>query len=375
MSERLLHEQSPQNPQEGFYDRLREKHLLHYEGCGNQLGVVPLTLAGYPLEAGDAWKADPTLRKMLTEWGREINSDSVMVITGDPLNADEQKYHVSMTVFEPNGDDGSGLGGGLSTMCGNGIRAVARYVQEYVRDNGGDPDLRTVKIKSGSGERNVEIEGENFVVDMGEFTTAPKDLAQYVRQPSLLRRKGSQAGADGRYIDAPIPAEIQRKLADYTSAKTWSIGLNGTRNEAGAIDGEPHIIIEIPRNEVDDIDQLRALAVAAGPVVTKNLGYFPGEINVNFVVYDHVDDEGRLVIWNATHERNLGDDADHSVTAACGTGSTVAGGVMFEKYGANAVNRTVVVKNTGGDLEITPSKTEDKSLLMKGPANKVIETQ
>ncbi|HEX9061782.1 MAG TPA: hypothetical protein VF941_16510, partial [Clostridia bacterium] len=299
-----LHEQAPQNPQEGFYDRLRERYLLPYEGCGNKLGVVPLTLAGYPPEAGDAWKADPTLRKMLTEWGREMNSDSVMVITGDPLNADQQGYHVSMTVFEPNGDDGSGLGGGLSTMCGNGIRAVAKFAREYSRDAGGDPDLRQVQIMSMSGLRNVDVEvdgeKEMFIVDMGEFTTTPQDLAQYVKQSEWFRR-GSKTGRNGQYIDAQIPRSIRGDLARFTSASRWSIGLNGTRNAAGAIDGEPHIVIEIPRAEIDDLDQLRALAVVAGPIVTKNKRYFPAEINVNFVVVDdHVDDEGRLVIWNAT---------------------------------------------------------------------------
>lgn len=357
--------------QERFYDNLQNNMHL-YEGCGNMLGVVPLTLAGYP-EEGDAWKSDPKLRGILTQWGKDINSDSVMVIQGDPLKVDEQGYHVSMTVFEPNGDDGSGLGGGLSTMCGNGIRAVAAFVREYVADHGVDPDLKNVKIMSMSGLRNVEVEGDDYVVDMGEFTTDPRDLSQYIRRPGWFsRRESFDTGKAGRYIDATIPKSIRDRLSRFTSSTTWSIGLNGTREASGAIDGEPHIIIEIPRTEVGTIEELRALAVAAGPSVTKDLELFPSEINVNFVVVDGVDSEGKLVIWNATHERNLGSDPDHSVTAACGTGSTVAGGVMLEKYGSQARNKTVVVKNTGGDLVITPSLTVDKSLLMKGPANRVV---
>ncbi|MBI2420928.1 MAG: hypothetical protein HYV38_02480, partial [Candidatus Levybacteria bacterium] len=79
------------------------------------------------------------------------------------------------------------------------------------------------------------------------------------------------------------------------------------------------------------------------------------------------------VIWNCTHERNLGDDPDHSVTASCGTGSTVAGGIMFEKYVSDPT-QVVLVKCTGGDLEITKSPTSS-SLLMKGPAQRVNQAE
>src|SRR3990167_8039536 len=108
------------------------QNLHVFEGCQNILGVVPLTLAGY--QESDQWKKDPKLRRLLTDWGKRIMSDSVMVLTGDPLKAEEQGYHVRMEVFEPSGDDGSGLGGGISTMCGNGVRAVAAYVMEFLPD-------------------------------------------------------------------------------------------------------------------------------------------------------------------------------------------------------------------------------------------------
>lgn len=328
-----------------------------FEGCGNMLGVVPLTLAGYTGDK-DEWKQIPELRDMLTKWGREIKSDSVMVLTGDPRKLDEQEgYHVRMAVFEPNGDDGSGLGGGVSTMCGNGVRAVAAWVREFY------PDLDEALIETGSGLRKIKIEGDQYLVDMGEMVNSASDLADYVNSES------AKPNEEGEYLDAEIPEEILRELGKFTPAKTWSIGLTGTRNEAGNIDGEPHTVIEVPREQVANIDELRELAVAAGPIITKNLDIFPQEMNINFIVRDGIDEEGRFVIWNCTHERNLGDDADHSVTAACGTGSTVSGGVMFEKYVSDKT-QTVLVKNTGGDLEISLHENPG-TLIMKGPASRV----
>lgn len=335
------------------------QNLHIFEGCQNKLGIVPLTKAGY--DGGlDGWKTDPQLRKLLTNWGKEIKSDSVMVLTGDPLKFDEQDgYHVTMDVLEPNGDDGSGLGGGLSTMCGNGVRAVAAYVKESL------PDVQEVVVKTRSGIRNIKIEkgsnGEDlFVVNMGELTTRAKDLASYVNQAKLV------PNLEGQYVNYPIPQEVRQRLAEIVDAKTWSIGLNGDR-EAGEINGEPHLVIEVPRDQVEDIADLRRIAVEVGPIITKNLDLFPQEMNANFIVRDGVDEKGRFVIWNCTHERNLGIDPDHSVTAACGTGSTVAGGLMFVKY-VEDFSQTVLVKCTGGDLEIAKN---GNSFLMKGPAQRV----
>lgn len=338
-----------------FFEKLPHYFNL-FEGCGNMLGVVPLTLAGY--EEGDGWKNDPRIRKILTRWGKEINSDSVMILTGDPTKLDEQGYHVKMFVFEPNGNDESGLGGAVSVMCGNGVRAVAAWVREF------DPELKKVFLMTMSGLRTIAIEGELYIVEMGEFGNSAVDLSPYVKKERAPFNK------EAKYLNVPIPQTILKDLSKYTSAKTWSIGLTGTRHPNGNIDGEPHVVIEIPRREIENIEGLRKLAVAAGPIITKNLEIFPLEVNANFVVVEGQDESGKFVIWNCTHERNLGDDSNHSVTAACGTGSTVAGGVMFEKY-VKAPSQTVLVKCTGGDLEIANGNSKPMSLLLKGPANRV----
>jgi diaminopimelate epimerase len=355
-------------PMETFYENL-EANMHLFEGCGNMLGIVHLDMAGYPGING-SWKRDAKLRATLARWGKCVNSDSVMVLFGDPAKYKEQehegqKYHVSMSVFEPRGDDHSGLEGGISTMCGNGVRAVAAYVLES------QPSLKDVQILTMSGVRRISIEqgadGENlYTVGMGEFVTSAKDLSPYVRGDRV------EANASGEYIDSPIPASVLEKLPEeLQDVATWSIGINGDHDH-GKIDGEPHVVIEVPSDRVTNISELRAIAVKVGPIITKDLDLFPEEINVNLITRVGLDGEGRYVIWNCTHERNLGDSPDHSVTQACGTGCTVAGGVVFNRYLDNDTSKVVLVKNTGGDLEITINSAADSlRMLKKGPAHRI----
>src|SRR4051812_1490882 len=89
-----------------FIDNLFHKVRV-YEGCHNMIGIVPLTLAGYPELRN--FKRDGELRALLEVWGKMIHSDSVMVLKGDPTKLKEQGYHFEMTVFEPNGSPKSNL--------------------------------------------------------------------------------------------------------------------------------------------------------------------------------------------------------------------------------------------------------------------------
>lgn len=335
----------------GFYKKLAQR-LEVFDGCGNVLGVVPLTEADYP-DASD-FREDPELRGFLQRWGREIGSDSVMVLTGHPGRVDELGYHYAMFVFEPNGEDLMGLPGGISTMCGNGVRAVAAFLRQRY------PIAVDARIMTLSGIRIVEFDEDLFTVDMGKLTFNAADLETYV--------DSSQAFVDGkgRYLDVPIPESIVKQLSPITSAKSWSIGLTGDRIN-GRIDGEPHVVIEIPANEASDLVALRKIAVGVGPIITKNSRLFPKEINVNLIIQAGSNEDKKMTILNCTHERNLGNDAEHSVTQACGTGSTVAAGFIMEK---NSGLHQVEVKCLGGNLTIL-KKSGSESLFMKGPAVKV----
>ncbi len=62
----------------------------------------------------------------------------------------------------------------------------------------------------------------------------------------------------------------------------------------------------------------------------------------------------RLSILNCTHERNLGNNPHHSVTASCGTGSTAAGAIMLTK---NKLKK-IIVKCLGGRLIIEKRQSQ-----------------
>ena len=302
------------------------KKSFSYEGCGNRLLIIHLQQQFNPL--------DNILRKNLRDLGLRNNADSVLVITGDPLKFLKQGYHVAMYVFEPRGVDSYNpdLFGSWSTMCGNGVRAVTRYLIDRGKLN--------CLIKTGSGTRQVSILSDNqFRVCMGKFTMEKKYLKKYIRDFNFHNL---------------IPPQYR------SGVKTIIAGLNGDASEDGAIDGEPHLAIFLPGKF--HLNQLMYLAKVLGPAVTANRAVFPECINTNFVVLGKRN--GRNLTVNAcTFERGV-----TYVTKACGTGATVIGSYLLSK---NPLLSKVNVRMPGGMLVI--EQLEDQ-YYMTGPANPLPET-
>lgn len=315
-----------------------------YDACGNIIGIAPLSQVNYH---GD-FRNDFALRTFLLEWGQKNNCDSIMVLTGDPRLRKSQGYHVKMYVFEPKGNDSSRLPGGVSTMCGNGVRAVAHFIGQVV-DN-----TDTLEIMTGSGLRNISIQGNNFYqVNMGKFFSQASALSRYINTKKVQSR-------NGYFIDSPIPEDIRKLISKYVSVANWSIGLNGDIDSNGNIDGEPHVVLFLDQN-IKDIFYLRRVAMQIGPLITKNLELFPYEINANFVVNSRKNKDSISVLL-CTHERNLGSNPQHSVTAACGTGSTAVGALISKKYKLTD-KQMVNVFSPGGKLMISKRK---ENLFMTG---------
>ena len=329
-----------------FYSLLH-KTIRLYDACGNIIGIVPLGQIGY---RGD-FRKDSTLRTFLCEWAKRNSCDSIMILSGRPEFKDVQGYHVRMYVFEPEGTDDSGLTGAISTMCGNGVRAVAHFIERIL------PNTNHVQIMTESGIRDVFVKGNNFYqVNMGRFFSDTPALSQYINT-NIIRAKNTY------FIDSPIPEDLKRAINKYVSASSWSIGLNGDVNSNGKIDGEPHVVIFLDQ-VIKDIYYLRSIAKQLGPLITKNLALFPYEINVNFASIDPKlkGDKKEASVLLCTHERNLGNDPNHSVTAACGTGSTVVGALIFQKY--DLTDKHVLnIHVPGGKLVISKS---NENLFMEG---------
>lgn len=295
-----------------------------YDGCGNRLLIVHLTHGFNPNDA--------TLRNHLTYLGKSYQTDSVLVLTGNPSYILQQGYHVTMDVFEPRGKDRRHpeLTGTWSTMCGNGVRAVARYLL--------DKGLLSVFIQTRSGNRNIAILPHNqFRVCMGEFTTDAHDLQRYVRGDvtKLFRHQ--------KNVD----------IANFI------FGLNGTR-EHGIIDGEPHLVVFL-NNSLPSVEALMKLCTIVAPAITTNRSYFPQDINTSLVILGEQDGKTQSVIA-CTFERGV-----EYVTGSCGTAATVIGSYLLSH---NKNIEQVRVQMPGGILTI--ESDPQNRYYMTGPANPVV---
>lgn len=304
-----------------------------YSGNGNIIGVV-LFKDNLPTD----YKTNAHLREGLAAWGRGHDADSSMLLTGDPNQSESQKYHFRMDVFEPLGSDGLGAVGSWSAMCGNGLMAISLFYEDYFEqlDKGSQ-----VQVQTQSGLRTLtKVVNSRYSACMGEFTHNPNDLVKYVSSNAL--------SGNSEVLQNPV---LIPQISDFTN--DWSIGLSGSRDERNEIDGEPHLIL-IGRvgDQSCSITELRKEAVRLGQSVTKNTEFFPNEINANFVVVQGNDHNRKQIATIAcTHERGLGDNPDHCVTDACGTGATAIAATLYRLY--NLDDKYLVnVQMPGGLLQV-----------------------
>lgn len=287
-----------------------------YSGNGNILGIVYLQ----NFKTFDDLKNQSILRKILSSWGIENNVDSVMVLINSPSSFGLNRYHFGMYVFEPRGSDNSGLAGSWSAMCGNGVMAVALFYENNFKQLEVGENLVLFTL---SGLREVEkISNAKYSVKMGEFTNNAKDLRNYVNTDLI----------DSKFL-FNIKVNEQIKLQDIDKI---SIGLSGDPDENGFINGEPHAVIILNNNEIpihlnitEKKQIVRNIALANGQKITKNFEFFPFEINANFAYID-ANSNGEVDVIACTHERGLGNNPEHSITGACGTGSTAIGATLYK---------------------------------------------
>jgi diaminopimelate epimerase len=201
--------------------------------------------------------------------------------------------------------------GGEVEMCGNGIRALAKYVWDR-----GLSEKDTLDIDTMAGIIKPAREGELVRVDMGE--------------PELEGRK-IPVSLDGRVLDHPIKVDHKDFLVTCVSM------------------GNPHAVVF-----VEDVAGFPVTFY--GPMI-ENHELFPNRINVEFVEVMN-GSEIKVRVW----ERGAGE------TMACGTGACASAVASNLK---ELTGREVVVHLDGGDLKIEWS--EDNHVFMTGPATEVFE--
>lgn len=195
-------------------------------------------------------------------------------------------------------------------MCGNGIRAFAKYIYDNSLAEG-----EILKIETLAGIKEIKRE---------------------------------------KYLTGINNEEIDEYVVNMGQPKVWGkTELEILDNKIETINisiGNPHAVIFVENVDNIQIDKI-------GPII-ENYKYFPQKTNVEFV---QILDKNliKVRVW----ERGSGE------TLACGTGSCAA---VIAGVTNNLTKRKVKVLLQGGELEIDWNE-QDNNVYMKGIATKVFD--
>jgi diaminopimelate epimerase len=243
------------------------------------------------------------LAKLVSDRHFGVGGDGIILVL--PSEAADFR----MRIFNPDGSE--------AEMCGNGIRAFARYVYEH-----GLTGKTDMLVQTGAGLIRPILK-----VERGRVVSVRVDMGE----PRLAR---SEIPMTGRPANKPVIGEVLE--VDGRSLQVTCVSM-----------GNPHCV-----SFVEDVEE--APVAELGPLV-ENHAAFPARTNVEFV---QVLDRGnvRMRVW----ERGAGE------TLACGTGASASqvACVLNE-----LTERSAEVHLRGGVLGI--EWAEDNHVYMTGPGAEV----
>ena len=271
-------------------------------GCGNDYVYVDCT---------EHMLANPSAAAIAV-------SDRHFGVGGDGLIliCPSDKADFRMAMYNADGSEGS--------MCGNGIRCVAKFVYDK-----GLTDKTTLNIETKAGIKTLELTVEDGKVSLVKVNMGMPDFrAEAVPVVGLGREvPGLGEGVVGQTVTV--------------AGKPWTMTCLSM--------GNPHAVVW-----VDDVASLPLEQI--GPAF-EHAPYFPDRVNTEFVqvLNDH---EITRRVW----ERGSGE------TLACGTGACAS---VAACYLNGRTGTQVMVHLRGGDLAVELG--EDGCIYMTGPATTVFE--
>ncbi|MFT4045775.1 MAG: diaminopimelate epimerase [Solimonas sp.] len=269
-------------------------------GAGNDFVVVDGTRVPF--------QPSPALLQRLTDRRYGVGCDQVLVI--EPPSRGDVDF--DYRIFNA---DGSEVG-----QCGNGSRALARFVRER-----GLSPKDAIRVRTQTSVLELRhVDGDRYRVDMGVPKLEPRDIP----------------------FDAAARAERYTLTLDALTPEG-----GGASVEIGAANlGNPHAVLRVA-----DVDH--APVGELGPRIQRHAA-FPEGVNVGFL---QIVDRGRVRL--RVYERGAGE------TLACGSGACAAV-VVGRLWGL--LDARVDVQVRGGQLTIE-WQGEGRPVLMTGPAETVFE--
>ncbi len=273
--------------------RIMKLRFTKMHGAGNDFVVIDATR--------EPFRPTPALLQRLTDRRFGVGCDQVLVI--EPAGAADVDFNYR--IFNADGSE--------SGQCGNGARALARYVHEA-----GLSDKDAIRVRTATATMSLgRAPGGLFRVDMG----AP------------------------RFEPAQIPFQGSARAERYTLALPV-----GGSVEVGVVNmGNPHAVLLVDDVDVAPVAEL-GVAIQAHPA-------FPQSVNVGFLQVISPQ-QGRLRVY----ERGAGE------TLACGSGACAAAvvGRLWGRFDAH-----VDLQLRGGTLTIEWEGGDNQPVLMTGPAETV----
>ena len=271
-------------------------HFVKWQACGNDFVFVN----GFEEKLEEVTKH--TAEICDRHFG--IGADGIIFV----LPSD--KAALRMRIFNADGSE--------AEMCGNGIRAFAKWAHEL-----GLVKEKRISVETGAGILYPELEEDGLVkVDMGK--------------PHLDAKEIPTVG----FSKSPV---IDETLSNEKNGKSYQVTCVSM--------GNPHCVIFVDDAEAVDV-------AGEGPNLETD-PHFPKKTNVEFVEQlspSHL----RMRVW----ERGTG------ITMACGTGTcaTVVAAILNGKVSGGAD-----VTLDGGELHIEWDGSPESHVFMTGPAKKVFE--
>lgn len=251
-----------------------------------------------------------------------IGADGLLVISAPGAGMDLPAGHaVCMRMFNADGTE--------SSMCGNGLRCVAKYVVDRKLAAPGDDGVLLIRTGTGvAGVMAVTCRSDSGDPSRG-IVSVTVDMGRPVLELDMIPvERGMLTGGDG---------------------PSYALDAGGACYEAVFVSmGNPHAVIH-----VKDVRQIDLAGI--GPALEHHRA-FRQRMNIHFVEVI-----GPAEVVMRTWERGSG------VTGACGSGACAVcvAGVLTER-----TEPSLLAHLPGGDLELQWSGPEEP-VLMTGPAAEV----